>query len=151
MKKTFAAIITVSLFWLIFWGDFDPFRYSRNLHCNTMYEDSRSLQICESIQNNQEYEFTGHAIPSAGYKTTFSGVKKTWCELNLSVADKSTLENMSDYPSNYDKNMSDGYNRMQIGIDFLLRIIDGIENSNAPEDIFNPKYGDSYILNGGCK
>lgn len=96
MKKIFLRMIPLvllTLLWLVAWGDFAEWRYSKNMHCEKM-QNSREGEICKSIEKYQEYEFVGHAMISAGYRSSFATAKKAWCELSLTESDLMLLKEM---------------------------------------------------------
>lgn len=105
-------IVAVVLLWLVTWGDFDEWRYSKNLHCMT-FQNSRKVEICKSIEKYQEYEFFGHAMISAGYRANFTTAKKAWCELSITEPDLSLLKGMQ----------IEGPMQLQNGSDMLLSML----------------------------
>ncbi len=148
MKKillySFFTIAAFFLAWLILWGDFKEWHYSRNLHCDS-FTTNREKEICKSIQENQNYELLGHGSFSAGYKFPFSGAKNAWCELHLTSDDFATLKAMK---LNYGDSLS-----LEMGTDFLYSLLDAKLNPNSDlyttSNIFSPLSKD-YLLKDGC-
>lgn len=91
------VVITIGLVWIVAWGDFDEWHYSKNLNCGEL-QNPRKEEICKSLEKYQEYTFFGHAMISAGYRSTYATIKNSWCELSLNEADLERLKAMeSDY------------------------------------------------------
>ncbi len=136
-------VVVIAVLWLVVWGDFDEWRYSKNLHCMT-YQNYRKVEICKSIEKYQEYEFFGHTIISAGYRSTFATAKKAWCELSLSEADLSLLKDMQ-----YDFSLSP---QLMDGSGLLYSLLDAKfhpgSNLNTGS-VYDPTSLD-YLLKGGC-
>lgn len=115
------AIVFLFLFWLLAFGDAEPWRYSKNLSCSsklgnlktlfeysskneidgtittrpiTSLEKARMSEICRTLEKHLEYEFFGHAIVSFGYRATFNTARKAWCEITPTQSDANVLKNM---------------------------------------------------------
>lgn len=88
--------IVIGLLWLVFWGDFAEWRYSKNLHCDRL-DHARQQEICNSIERYQVHELFGHAMISAGYRSTFVTAKYAWCALALREQDLTLLDELQ-YP-----------------------------------------------------
>jgi hypothetical protein len=150
MKKylyTFLAATTILfLLWLIMWGDFKEFRYSKNLHCEKL-KNSREIEICKSIEKNQEYSLYGHSMFSAGYRSSFTTAKKSWCDLNLNKEDLDILNKIQ-----YDLQLAP---QLSSGAWFLYNLLNTKINPNSPEainnkgSVYSPSSSD-YILKDGC-
>ena len=139
----FGVIVVIGLLWLVAWGDFDEWRYSKNLHCAEL-QNPRKIEICKSIEKYQEYEFFGHAMISAGYRSSFTTTKKAWCELSLTEADFALLEDMR-----YDYGLS---SQLRTGSGMLYNLLDA--NLNPDSNLYlGSVYGTSssdYLIRDGC-
>jgi hypothetical protein len=67
--------------------------YSRNLSCSR-FSAARERQICEALQREMEWTWTGHAIVSPSFRVTFGTARRVYCALSLSGEDTATLVNM---------------------------------------------------------
>lgn len=136
-------IILIMLLWLVVWGDFDEWRYSKNLHCMT-FQNSRKVEICKSIEKYQEYKLFGHAMFSAGYRSSFAGVKKSWCELHLTQEDLNLLQDMQ-YEHSHPPQLSSGSS-------MLFRLLDASLNKKPDlynGDMYEPS-SSNYLIKDGC-
>lgn len=144
-KVIFAVIFAaaIALLWLVAWGDFAEWRYSKNLHCMT-YQNARRVEICRSIEKYQEYGFFGHAIISAGYRPSFTTVKKAWCELSLTEADLKLLKDMQ-----YDYSLSP---QLMDGSGMLYSLLNA--NLNQGSNLYIGSVYDTsspdYLIKDGC-
>jgi hypothetical protein len=66
--------------------------YSRNLSC-TRLAAPRERQICQSLEREMEWTWTGHAIIAPGFRVTFETVKRVYCALSVSAVDTPALVN----------------------------------------------------------
>jgi hypothetical protein len=64
--------------------------YSRNLSC-PRFAAPRERQICQSLEWEMEWTWTGHAIIAPSFRVTFETAKKVFCALSLSAADTLAL------------------------------------------------------------
>lgn len=110
-----AGIIIIGLVWLVMWGDFAEWRYSKDLHCDS-FQNVRQTEICKSLEKYQEYTFTGHAIVSAGYRPTFTTATRAWCELSLTETDLQLLDKLQ-----YELV---GHNELSTGASMLFNMLD---------------------------
>jgi len=136
-------VFSFTIFFFLVAGDFESWRYSRNMHCDKLGE-GRTLEICKSIEKWSEYSYYGHAMYSFGYRATPETARRVWCEVGITFADKPLLGKMA-----YDLNLDP---RMQTGTSFLLSLLEGIENPTpdpARQDIFTPG-APGYVLEKGC-
>jgi hypothetical protein len=165
-KKIISLLVAIAflfLFWLLAFGDAEPWRYSKNLSCSSKLEDNkifieyssktdiagtitshpitslekaRMLEICRTLEKHLEYKFFGHAIVSFGYRATFNTARKTWCELTPMQSDANVLKNME-----------------MNGIDgawMLWNLLDSQTSSDPTQyGILNMRGSDS-ILKDGC-
>ena len=143
MKKKiifgFIFAVAIALLWLVAWGDFAEWRYSKNLHCMT-YQNVRKVEICKSIEKYQEYELFGHAIISAGYRSSFATAQKAWCELSLTETDLGLLRDMQ-YDNSLPPQLMDGSGMLYIMLDLELH----------PNSDINSVYrGGVYDMKGSC-
>lgn len=139
----FGVVITIGLIWFVAWGDFDEWRYSKDLHCMT-FQNSRKVEICKSIEKHQEYGFFGHAIISAGYRSSFATAKKAWCELFLTEADLNLLRDMQ-----YDYSLSP---QLFVGSGMLFSLLDATLNPGSDlyiGSVYDPSSSD-YLIKKGC-
>src|SRR6476661_5594946 len=60
--------------------------YSRNLSCSR-FSAARERQICEALEREMEWTWTGHAIIAPSFRVTFVTVKKVYCVLLISAQD----------------------------------------------------------------
>lgn len=166
-KKKIISLLVVTvflfLFWLLAFGDTEPWRYSKNLSCSskleslnilfefppnneiggtitihpiTSLEKARMSEICSTLEKHLEYESFGHAIVSFGYRATFNTARKAWCELTPTQSDANVLKNME-----------------MNGIDgawMLWNLLDSQTSLDPTQyGILNMRGSDS-ILKGGC-
>jgi hypothetical protein len=147
MKKRVIFIMiflaTIALLWVVAFGDFAEWRYSKNLHCMT-FQNSRKVEICKSIEKYQEYGLFGHATISAGYRSSFATARKAWCELTLTEADLTLLKDMQ-----YDYSISP---QLMNGSGMLYGLLDASVNLGSSlyigsvYDIASP----DYLILDGC-
>jgi hypothetical protein len=120
---------------------------SRDIGC-AQVAPGRPRQICEAIAASLTWQWMGHAVVAPGYKPSFAGIRKVYCELKLGNDDVIALRSLTTYdPSR--KFLPDW--RLESGGDMLLRIVasrdgTGTEPGNS---IFNPQSPD-YIVKS-CK
>jgi hypothetical protein len=93
--------------------------YSRNLSC-PRFAAPRERQICQSLEREMEWTWTGHAIIAPSFRVTFETAKKVFCTLSLSAADTLAL------------------------VDIVVRIESGPDNAMARLQLAN---GSRFLLN----
>lgn len=125
------------------WGDFAEWRYSKNMHCNEL-KNQRKEEICKSLEKHQEYKLFGHAMFSAGYRSSFAGVKKSWCELQLTQEDLNLLQDMQHDYSNPPQLMTGSY--------ILFSLLDASlnQNPNLYSGSFYDPLSPDYLIKEGC-
>ena len=127
MKKTYVVsgtvLVLVSLLWLVAWGDFEEWRYLKNLHCEGL-QHPRQEEICKSIEAYQAYELFGHAMVSAGYRSTFTTAQQAWCELLLTESDFELLKGMQ-----YDSKL---HPQLRSGSGMLSSLLDAQLHPGSP-------------------
>jgi hypothetical protein len=64
--------------------------YTRNLSCDKRFA-ARELAICKALERELEWIWTGHAIISPGYRTTFESARRIFCSLPISARDTRSL------------------------------------------------------------
>lgn len=67
--------------------------YSRNLS-RSRFSAARERQICETLQWEMEWTWTGHAIVAPSFRVTFDTVKKVYCALSVAAHDTPSLVSM---------------------------------------------------------
>jgi hypothetical protein len=121
--------------------------YGRDIGCAEI-TPARPRQICEAIAASLTWQWMGHAIVAPGYKPSFEGVRKVYCELKIGKDDMEALKRLKQYDPKR-KRLPDW--RLESGADMLLRIVANLDGrGDEPENsIFNPKNAE-YILKKGC-
>jgi hypothetical protein len=125
------------------WGDFEEWRYSKNLHCGEL-QNPRKEEICKSLERYQEYTFFGHDQISAGYKSSLSTAKNTWCNLALGEDDLILLEEM--------EFSSEGAPGISAGSAMLFSLLDAKLNPSSNlyiGSVYDPA-SPSYLLKDPC-
>ena len=94
------------------------------------------------------WQWMGHATIAPGYKPSFEGARKVYCELKIGKDDIAALQRLKQYDPKQ-KWVPDW--RLESGADMLLRILANLDGkADEPENsIFNPK-NSGYILKNGC-
>jgi len=67
--------------------------YSRNLSCSR-FSAPRERQLCEALEREMEWTWTGHAIIAPSFRVTFATVKKVYCALSVAAHDTPSLVRM---------------------------------------------------------
>lgn len=150
--------------------------YTRNLACNKRFA-ARELAICKALERELEWVWTGHAIVSPGYRSTFASARRIFCSLPITAGDTRSLVMITvsaERPST--ATFADG--QLANGARFLLNLIgqqalDAFPeresswddrawliakklreeisvNINDPGMIWHPQ-NPQYLLPGGCK
>jgi len=121
--------------------------YGRDIGC-AQIAPARPRQICEAIAASLTWQWMGHAIISPGYKPSFEGTRKVYCDLKIGKADIEALQGLKQYDAKL-KRVPDW--RLESGADMLLRIVSNLDGKgDEPENsIFNPK-NPEYVLKKGC-
>jgi hypothetical protein len=121
--------------------------YGRDIGCAEIGA-GRPRQICEKIAASLTWQWMGHATIAPGYKPSFEGIRKVYCELKIGKDDVETLQGLTKYDPKR-RWLPDW--RLESGADMLLRIVANLNgNGDEPENsIFNPK-NSAYILKNGC-
>ncbi len=134
--------------------------YSRDLNCNE-FELPRTKTICHALQREMNWTWFGHAIISPGWRPTFEGVTRVFCELSIDVADIPAIIPMTGW-SRETRNMGDW--RLESSSRWLIfllgkravKYISFIEareeleqNLSDPASIWNPS-NSGYPLRKGC-
>ena len=149
--------------------------YSRNLSCRR-FAAPRERQICQSLEREMEWTWTGHAIIAPSFRVTFETAKKVFCTLSLSAADTLALV---DIVVRIESGPDNAMARLQLanGSRFLLNLLGDAAlwvfperqknwderewqvvknlqeevalNSSDPGMIWNPA-NPQYLLRGGC-
>jgi len=113
---------------------------SRDIGCANI-PPGRGKQICDALSGSMEWTWMGHAIISPGWRVRWKGIRRVYCQEQISASDLAVITAM--------KTSRDW--RLQDGADDLIRLIGSITGTvTEPESsIFNPK-NDQYILKDGC-
>jgi hypothetical protein len=121
--------------------------YGRDIGCVEV-APGRTRQICEAIAASLTWQWMGHAIIAPGYKPSFKGARKVYCELEIGKNDLEILQELKTYDPKR-KWLPEW--RLEWGAEMLLRIIANLDGmGDEPENsIFNPKNSD-FILKNGC-
>ena len=121
--------------------------YGRDLGCAEI-TPARSRQICEAIAVSLTWQWMGHAIVAPGYKPSFEGARKVYCDLKIGKDDVEALQRLKKYDPK--RKWSPDW-RLESGTDMLLRIVANLDGQgDEPESsIFNPK-NPEYVLGRGC-
>lgn len=64
--------------------------YSRNLDCDKRFT-AREFEICKALERELEWVWSGHAIISPSYRTTFESACRVFCTLPISARDTRSL------------------------------------------------------------
>lgn len=112
---------------------------SRDIGCVKAPPGRRS-NICNALSAGMEWTWLGHAIVSPGWRLTWAGLRRVYCQENITAGDLPVLESL--------KKGLDW--RLQDGADGLIRLISSGGGHAEPENsIFNPQ-NPNYILKNGC-
>jgi hypothetical protein len=68
--------------------------YRRNLSCRPRFSAPRARQICEALEREMEWTWSGHAIIAPSFRVTFATVKKVYCVLSVTAQDTPSLVRM---------------------------------------------------------
>src|SRR4029077_17521477 len=68
--------------------------YRRNLSCPPRVSAPRARQICEALEREMEWTWSGHAIIAPSFRVTFATVKKVYCVLSVAAHDTPSLVRM---------------------------------------------------------
>jgi len=125
--------------------------YSKNLGCSEM-ADKRGHEICQSISNNLEWGWAGHATIAPSWRVNWSSVKNVFCELKMSGADLPALAKICGgeiKPHMVCLNPSDP--RLASGVEYLINTIQAQDKSSDEfkGTVYDPQ-NDRYLLKGGC-
>lgn len=115
---------------------------SRDIGCAKV-TSARGQEICSAISASMEWTWMGHGIVSPGWRTTWPGIARVYCNQHVTVADFPVLKS-------FKAGLPDW--RLESGADNLMRIVTNANGQgDEPESsIFNPK-NPSYILKNGCR
>lgn len=136
-----ATSLVAALIGTIASGTVASWRYSRQMDCQR-HSDTRTREICESVERNVEYTCCGHAIISPGYRSTLKTVAAVWCEQRVEQADIEALTTLS---------QSDDM-RLSSTADSLIRLLTGHDQYGSPESassVLSPSHP-LYLLRDGC-
>ena len=126
--------------------------FSKDIGCSE-WTDKRSHEICQSLSDNLEWGWTGHAIIAPGWKSTFATAKNTYCEQNITRKDLPILEEMCGQKSgDYTVCTVPMDSRFGAGVERLINIIHA-QNKLTKEfkgSVYDPST-DYYLLKGGCE
>ena len=141
-----AALLCASLLPAISYAK-DYSLYGRDIGCAEI-APARQRQICEAIAASLTWQWMGHAIIAPGYKPSFEGSRKAYCELKIGKDDMEALQRLRQYDPKR-KWLPDW--RLESAADTLLRIVANLDGKgDEPEtSIFNPQ-NPEYILKKGC-
>lgn len=130
------VLIAVVGLGLLIWANAD-FLPARHLPCAKL-SDARAQAACQVADKNLPFTIIrGHGTISPGWKPDFQTVKTVYCTLGISAQDQPALDEMS--------RSADW--RLRMVADALSALLDP---RKAPQTIFDPAYGDNYLLKGGC-
>jgi hypothetical protein len=105
--------------------------YGRDIGCAEVAA-GRSRQICERIAASLTWQWMGHATIAPGYKPSFEGIRKVYCEMKVGKDDVETLQGLTTYNPKR-KWLPDW--RLESGAGMLLRIVVNRNgNGNEPEN-----------------
>ena len=113
---------------------------TRDIGCSKANSE-RGKDICDALSASMEWTWMGHAIVSPGWRVTWRGLGRVYCQEKITDDDLPMLEML--------KRGSDW--RLEFGADSLIRLaINSSGKQTEPEtSIFNPNNAD-YILKNGC-
>ena len=95
--------------------------YSRNLNCSRWGEKSFHT-ICEALERELEWTWTGHAIVSPSFRMTAQGAKRAYCGLPVTASMTPSLVRMViDVEGAYLDNMRD--TQLANGLRYLLYML----------------------------
>jgi hypothetical protein len=125
--------------------------YTRNLACDSRFA-ARELAICKALERDLEWVWTGHAIISPGYRTTFESARRMFCSLPIAAEDTRSLVMLN----LLGQQALDGFPGRQSDWDecawqIAKNLREKISaNINDPGMIWHPQ-NPQYLLRGGCK
>ena len=113
----------------------------RNLRCAAI-PDARAQTICQRLQQEMQWTWTGHAIIAPGWRITFESVRRTYCAEKIGPQDIAALDRLRQTTTDW---------RAESGAEFLLRLVRNRDGSGDEDitSIFNPA-NPSFILKNGC-
>jgi hypothetical protein len=112
---------------------------SRDIGCAKVPQ-GRGNDICHALSASMEWTWLGHAIVSPGWRVTWTGLGRVYCQEKITAVDLPMLEALKRGPDW----------RLQDGADGLVHLISGRRGDTEPENsIFNPE-NPGYILKNGC-
>ena len=126
--------------------------YSKNIGCE-QWTEKREQQICNSLSDNLEWGWTGHATIAPSWRVSWTTVKNVYCDLTMSKTDLPILEKMCGNdikPYMSCLKLMDW--RFATGVEYLIKTIRA--QSEVSQEfkgtVYDP-HNDNYLLKGGCK
>lgn len=134
--------------------EYSPF--SKDIGCE-VFRDSRSREICDSISENLEWGWTGHATIAPGWKSNWNSVKNVYCDKKITKLDLPILEKMCGLKIKPHMScMMSTDARLAIGVEYLIKMVI-VENAASEEldnefkgSVYDPK-SKNYVLKDGCR
>ena len=126
--------------------------YSKDIGCDE-WTDKRSSEICQSISDNLEWGWTGHAMIAPSWRVNWSSVKNVYCDVKISKADLPVLVKMCGSEIKpYMSCLGSGDPRLLSAVEYLIGTIRGQteKTDEFKNTVYDPK-NDQYLLKGGCK
>jgi hypothetical protein len=131
---------------------------ARDLDCGALRE-ARGVQICQKIERELEWTWTGHAILAPGWRPSFATARRVFCDLPVNAADAPVLARMKQHADWRPQSAAQSQlNLLGAAAIAALNsagavyrpIVEEIEQSIGDEvSIFNRTNPD-YVLKGGC-
>lgn len=120
----------------------------RTLDCAPFKGKPRAAEICKAIAKNLSWEWLGHATIAPGFKPSFVGIGKTYCQAKITKDDLPTLLELKNYTP---RGKTPDW-RLESAADMLTRLVNNLEGKgDEPKNsVFHPE-NPQYILKQGCK
>lgn len=127
--------------------------FSKDIGC-AEYKEGRGKEICNSISQNLEWGWTGHASFAPGWRSKEGTIKKVFCEKNITQNDLPVLLKMcgTDVKS-YLSCIKPDNARLSVGLEGLINTLRG-QNEPLAEDLVGTFYDPNhpqYLLKSGCE
>lgn len=121
--------------------------FTHGLDCRDFKSKPRAAEICIAIGRHLSWQWMGHAVPAPGFKPSFTGLRKTYCQARISKDDLPVLNELRSYvPPGKKPDW-----RLESAASMLITLIENQDGqgSEPRNSVFNPLNPD-YVLKGGC-
>ncbi|MBP7252885.1 MAG: hypothetical protein KBA75_05300 [Alphaproteobacteria bacterium] len=119
----------------------------RTLDCTAFKDKPRAAEICKAIAKNLGWEWMGHATIAPGFKPSFVGIGKTYCQAKITKDDLPTLLELK----NYTPRGTGADWRLESAADMLTRLVNNLDGKgDEPKNsVYHPE-SPNYLLKQGC-